>query len=71
MQLPGLAEQFADVLERSGVLEYVAEQLAQRFGPFPAHLGGLVRPALADDGQAFWARVCRMACCPERCRSAW
>ena len=27
-QLPGLAEQFADVLERFGVLEYVAEQFA-------------------------------------------
>ena len=27
-QLPGLAEQFTDVLERSGVLEYVAEQFA-------------------------------------------
>src|ERR1700689_5748088 len=39
------------MLQRLGGLEYVAEQLANWFGPLRAHLGELVRPALADYGQ--------------------
>ena len=65
-----LAEQIEDVPERFGVLEYVAEQFAQRFGAFLAHFAGPPFPPSLMAVRAFWARVWRMPCCPARCRSA-
>lgn len=52
------------MLQRLGVLEDVAGQLAQRFGPSGLTLASSSAPPWPMVVRALWAGACRMACCP-------